>query len=87
MAPLPPSALYISVPIEVLLLAFHISVTVFIGRQVVKRNAFFSSAFYIIYLMQSVAEFWLYLQVSSMQLRAVALELKSTEWRGSTNTG
>lgn len=63
MAPLPPSALYISVPIEVLLLTFHVSVAVFIGRQVAKRNVFFSSAFFIIYLVQSVAEFWLYLQV------------------------
>ncbi|KAH7709240.1 hypothetical protein AAVH_23476 [Aphelenchoides avenae] len=79
MAPLPPSALYISVPIEVLLLAFHISVAFFIGRQVVKRNVFFSSAFYIIYLMQSVAEFWLYLQTLLMTRIVLPYKLVSRE--------
>ncbi|KAH7694521.1 hypothetical protein AAVH_38431, partial [Aphelenchoides avenae] len=53
---LPPFVL-VSLTCECLLLVFHFSVTLFIGYQVVKGpKTLFRNAFFIIYLMQSVAD-------------------------------
>lgn len=57
---------YISWPIEWSLLAFHLSVAIFIASQVLQKRVPYTTGFFKIYLVQSVVDIWNYLSVSSL---------------------
>lgn len=63
-----PLAVMISTPIELLLLAFHLSVFCFIARKVVNKKTTFASAFFRIYLLKSCGDYANY----SMVLTSIA---------------
>lgn len=51
--------------IELVLLTTHVSSVVFLGRQLLRRNRFFSGAFFVIFFIQSLADLCSYLFVST----------------------
>ncbi|KAH7721148.1 SRG-3 protein [Aphelenchoides avenae] len=56
-----PTYIAISIPVELVFLAFHISVWYFIAYQISRRNATFSSAFFVVYALQCFADVGNYL--------------------------
>lgn len=60
LGPLEPVALLMEVP----MLVFHISVTIFIAAKVRRRNAVVANAFYKLYLAQCVTNYMAYATVS-----------------------
>lgn len=60
-----PAFIEVSFGVEALLLLFHLSMLVVIARNVVKKVPPFSTAFYKIYLAQSVVDYWEYAWVSA----------------------
>lgn len=59
-----PAFIQLSFGAETLLLMFHVSMFVMIARNIVKKVAPFSTAFYKMYLAQSVVDYWEYAWVS-----------------------
>lgn len=61
-----PVFLVVSFAIESVLWLLHFSVTVFVGRQLLKQSRFFTTAFYKIYFVQSIVDLINYFLVSML---------------------
>lgn len=55
---------YIAIPVELTLLVFHASVTLFVAVKVHRRNASYRNAFFQLYLVQCAANYLSYVTVS-----------------------
>lgn len=58
-----PTYLCVVTGVELILLSFHISVTILLTRQLARRSRIFLSGFYVIYVLQSFADIVNYLLV------------------------
>lgn len=65
------TSMWVEVAIETPLVIFHLSVLCVLSREILRRNAVFSTAFFVLYCVQSVADIVYYLAVSDAHLRIV----------------
>lgn len=59
----------LSIPVELVFLAFHVTVWFFVVHQITKKKSAFASAFYVMYALKSFADVGMYMTVRTGSVR------------------
>lgn len=63
------TTIWVRVAVETPFVVFHVSVLLFVAGEIRKRNAVFSTSFFVLYCVQSAVDIIYYLVVSDVDLR------------------